>query len=246
MIHGTYKKKLIIIFSFLISCCSVNSQNVSVAGLFPTLDHSGELSSKTEYGIYYFAAFPMINFKTLDVKNDAYFNLLYLENALTYKFNTKFSATGSYVYQRENIVYNNYINENRFYIQAKYKHPFNKVNLTHRLRFDGRFIQNHLTKETPFTHRARYLIGLDVPINERVYFTTYEEVFFNTHKQAAVVYAENWAYAALGKKVNGYNKFEAGILYVTWNIGTRSWYNQYYVQITWINRLNFTKTKTQS
>lgn len=221
----------------------LRAQSINVGGVFPTIDHSGTISSKLDYSLYYFAAFPLVNFDKPDVSKDSYFHLFYSEQALSYNVNSKFSLTGSYVYQRENVVYDNYVNENRFYVQAKYKHSINKVNLTHRLRFDGRYVHNRFTNETPFTHRVRYLIGMDVPINEKLYFTAYEEAFFNTFENAGSVYGENWAYAALGKKLNGRNKIEAGILYVTWNIGKQSWFNQYYFQLTWISHLDFRKKK---
>lgn len=226
---------------FLCSSASLSAQNVDVAGVFPTIDHSGDLSRKLDYSLYYFAAFPLINLNKPGA--DAYFNLFYSEQALSYKLTPKFSLTGSYVYQRANVVYDNYENENRFYVQAKYKHSISKINLTHRLRFDGRFVENRFTNKTPFTHRLRYLIGIDAPINEALYFTAYEEVFFNTFRNAASVYGENWAYSALGKKINAKNKLELGLLYITWNIGTKSWFNQYYLQASWITHLDFTKTK---
>lgn len=222
---------------------AARSQSSYVVGVFPTLDHSGTLSNKFDYGLYYFAAFPLINLQKPDVSRNAYFNLLYFEQSLSYKVTEHFSITGSYVYQRANVVYDNYVNENRFYVQAKYKHAIKKVSLTHRLRFDGRFIHNQYTNETPFTHRLRYLIGMDVPISEKIYFTAYEEAFFSTFKNATAVYGENWAYAAIGKKLNSNNKIEAGILYITWNTGPSSWYNQYYLQLTWINHLDFRKQK---
>lgn len=228
---------------FLLFSLSLSAQHVNVAGVFPTIDHSGDISSKLEYSLYYFAAFPLV---ALDkVNSDPYFNLFYSEQALSYKLTPKFSFTGSYVYQRANVIYDNYENENRFYVQAKYKHTVtvNKINLAHRLRFDGRFVQNRITNKTPFTHRLRYLIGIDAPINESLYFTLYEEMFFNTFKNAASVYGENWAYAALGKKINAKSKIELGLLYITWNIGTKSWFNQYYFQATWITHLDFTQTK---
>lgn len=227
----------------LLSASNINAQSINVGGVFPTIDHSGTISNKLDYSLYYFAAFPLVNFDKPDVSKDSYFHLFYLEQALTYKATSKFSLTGSYVYQRANVVYDNYVNENRFYVQAKYKHSIKKVNLTHRLRFDGRFIHNRVTNETPFTHRVRYLIGMDTPINEKLYFTAYEEAFFNTFENAGAVYGENWAYAALGKKINEKNKIEAGILYVTWNIGKQSWFNQYYFQLTWISHLDFRKKK---
>lgn len=128
-------------------------------------------------------------------------------------------------------------------MQVKYKHSIKKVNLTHRSRFDGRFVQNRFTNQTPFSHRVRYLIGFDTRINEKLYFTAYEEVFFNTFENTGAVYGEKLGLAALGKKLNEKNKIEAGILYVTWNTGKQSWFNQYYLQLTWISHLDFRKKK---
>lgn len=234
-------RKFLIFFPFAFFSFTAKTQSLYYGGLFPTIDHSGTLTNKLDYSLYYFAAFPLANFNKPDVSKDAFFHLLYFEQALTYKVNSKFFLTGSYLYQRANVVYDNYVNENRFYLQAKYKHPVSKINFTHRLRFDGRFIQNRVTNETPFTHRVRYLIGFDIPINEKLYFAAYEEAFFNTFKNAGAVYGENWAYAALGKKINEKNKIEAGVLYVTWNAGGSNWFNQYYFQLTWISHLDFRK-----
>lgn len=237
------KHWLVSTLSILINTQSINAQSINVGGVFPTIDHSGTLSKKLDYSLYYFAAFPLVNFDKPDISKDSYFHLFYSEQALSFNANEKLSFTGSYVYQRANAVYDNYVNENRFYVQAKYKHSIRKINLTHRLRFDGRFVENRFTNETPFTHRVRYLIGFDTPINEKLYFTVYEEAFFNTFENAGAVYGENWAYAALGKKLNEKNKIEAGLLYVTWNIGKTNWFNQYYLQLTWISHLDFRKKK---
>lgn len=214
--------KLILIGTFCLTFYSIKAQNINVAGIFPTVDHSGTLTNKFDYGLYYFGAFPLVNFKNPDLSKDAYFHLLYLEHALTYKKSDNLSFTGSYVYQRANVTATNYTNENRFYLQAKYKHVFPKLKLTHRLRFDGRFIQNRITNTYPFSHRLRYLIGFETPISEKNYITGYEELFFNTTKNASVVYGENWFYTALGRKLNDNNKIEAGLLYVTWNIGNHN------------------------
>jgi hypothetical protein len=218
-------------------------QSLYYGGVFPTIDHSGNISNKWGYGLYYFSAFPLLNIDKPNITKDANFLLFYSEQSLTYKVTEKFSLTGSYVYQRANAVYDTYVNENRFYIQAKFRFSFKKVNLTHRLRFDGRFIQNRFTNETPFTHRVRYLLGIDFPLNEKSYFTAYEEAFFNTFENPGAVYGENWAYAAWGRKLNDKNKIEAGILYITWNTGKTNWFNQYYLQLTWISHLDFRKKK---
>lgn len=235
------KRWHISVLAILLSALTINAQSIYVGGVFPTMDHSGTLRNKLDYSLYYFLAFPLVNFVKPDFSKDAYFHLFYSEQAMTYKATNKFSLTGSYVYQRSNAVYDNYVNEKRFYIQVKYKQSIKKINLTHRLRFDGRFVQNRLTNEAPFTHRVRYFIAMDAPIKEKFYFTAYEEAFFNTFANAVNVYSENWVYAAIGKKINEKNKMELGILYVTWNFGEQNWFHQNYFQLTWISHLNFRK-----
>jgi hypothetical protein len=114
------------------------------------------------------------------------------------------------------------------------------------LRFDNRFIQDHVTGKTPYTNRIRYLIGINIPIKDKLYFAAYEEAFFNTYKGATAIYAENWAYAAIGIKLNEKNKIEVGPLYITWNAGVNTWFNQYYLQVTWVSHINLTKTKRKN
>ena len=237
-----YSKTLFSILFFFVAV-SAKPQSMYVAGVFPTIDHSGDISNRVGYGLYYFGAFPLANFSKPSLSKDANFLLFYSEQSLSYKLTDKFTLTGSYVYQRSNVVYDNYVNESRFYVQAKYKHAIKNVKLMHRLRFDGRFIQNRVTNKTPFTNRIRYLIGIEIPINDKLYFNAYEEAFFNTYKNAPVIYGENWVNASIGRKINGNNKIEAGVLYITWNTGVGSWFNQYYAQVTWISHLDFRKKK---
>jgi len=120
-------------------------------------------------------------------------------------------------------------------------------NVNKHLSFTGSYVvHNRTTDETPYTHRLRYLIGLDFPIKSKknnLYFTAYEEAFFNTFKNAGAVYGENWAYAAIGVKLNDKNKIETGPLYITWNTGGNNWFHQYYLQLTWVSHLDFTKPK---
>lgn len=225
---------------------NVRGQSTFVSGLFPTIDHAGSITKKMDYSFYYFGAFPLLNFNSPTIKENSETLLLYSEQALSYNLNKQISITGSYVFQSENTTKDNYTNENRFYLQATYKHSFNDLNFKHRLRFDNRFIQNKETGKTPFTHRLRYLIGLDFPLRSKksnLYFSVYEEAFFNTFKSAGSVFGENWAYAALGIRLNKNSKLETGPLYITWNTGANNWFHQYYFQFTWISYCNFTKSK---
>lgn len=220
------------------------AQSKLVGGLFPTIDHSATITKNLDYSLYYFGAFPFIHFKNPDNSKDPKFLLFYSEQALTLNLNKHVSFSGSYVYQRENVTQDNFLNENRAYVQTTYKHAAKTVNLKHRLRFDNRFIHNNMTDKTTNTHRLRYFIGLDFAIKNRednLYFTAYEEAFFNTFKNASAGYAENWSYAAIGTKLNDNNKLETGLLYITWNTSGNKWFHQYYLQLTWVSHLDFSK-----
>ena len=131
---------------------SAQSQSVFVGGLFPTIDHSGTIVKNLDYSLYYFIALPLVNFENPDITRDANFLLLYLEHALTYKVNKFLSFSGSYVYQRENVIQSNFLNEHRFHIQATVKHPIKSITLKHRLRFDNRFVADRITRPVPYTH----------------------------------------------------------------------------------------------
>ena len=130
-----------------------------------------------------------------------------------------------------------------FYLQTTYKHDLKPVSLKYRLRFDNRWVHNHITNKTPYTNRLRTLVGLTFPIsskNSKTYFTCYEEAYFNTYKNAASVYGENKFNAAMGVKLNKVNKIEAGVLYQTVKLNRTDWFNQYYLAVSWISQLDFT------
>ncbi len=236
-------RKLFLFFVFILAVLHhADAQSPFVGGVFPTIDHSGSITKRLDYGLYYFGAFPLVNFQQPRISKDSRFLLLYLEQSMTLNLNKHLSYTGSYVYQRENVTQANFSNEHRLYVQATYKFSTSKVNFKNRLRFDNRFIHNRATGETPYTHRLRYLVGLDFPIGKgKTYFTGYEEAFFNTFRGANAIFGENWAYAAFGLKLSERHKFEAGPLYITWNTGGTDWFHQLYLQMTWVSHLDFAK-----
>ena len=127
-----------------------------------------------------------------------------------------------------------------------YQYNLNRTTLKHRLRFDGRFIQDRVTGDRPFTSRLRYKIGLETPLqkNNKVYLSLYNEFFFNLDKSAIAIYGEDWAYAALGFKIDKNNKIEAGALSIFGVYNKQNDFNRsYYLQLTWINHVDFRATK---
>jgi Protein of unknown function (DUF2490) len=220
-------------------------QNLNHYGLFPTIDHSGTLSNKWSYSLYYFSAFNLVNDKVDNVADNPGYFLFYAEQAISYKLNKKLSVTGSYVYQRqEPLDKQDYVSENRFYFQATYKSPVGKGQLKNRLRYDGRFIEDKTSNTWPFTSRIRYLLGISYPLNEKFYLSAYNEMFFNTYPNPTVVYGENWAYAGIGLHTKSAGSWEFGPLYIFWVANkARDLLNFNYLQVTWITHLDLRKQK---
>ncbi len=233
---------------FLLACTMFASvityaQNINHFGLFPVIDHSGQLSDKWNYSLYYFGAFNLINDMVNNKPDNEGFFIFYSEEALTYSLNRNLSFTGAYVYERQHPLDKDiYRNENRFYIQTMLKSNIGKVQLRNRVRYDGRFIQNRITNETPYTSRIRYLIGISFPLGsmpDKFYFNASNEMFFNTYSNPVAVYGENWAYAGVGLKTKRAGAFEVGPFYMFWVANKqKDLLNFYYLQLSWITKLD--------
>lgn len=230
---------------FILVCLSPSllSQNVSYYGLFPTIDHSADISKRFGYNVYIFDAIKPYNSKVNGFDDEARSFYFYTEAGLSYSIIPQLSFTASYVYERQNTFNTYYRNENRLFQQLTLKLPIGKTELKQRLRFDERFVQNRITGETPLTHRLRYLLGVKRPLkNEKLYFFAYTEMFFNTASGAKYILNENWSAAQIGIKLNSWSSFETGLLYVGWiNNADKDLLHQYYLQLTWATHLDFKK-----
>lgn len=214
------------------------AQNRTIAGFFPTIDHSGELSNRFSYNSYVFEAIKPYS----STEGSARALYLYAENGLSYKITAKISFTNSYVYERQQPFEITARNEHRLFQQLTLKLPFNKFLLKQRLRFDERFIQNNQSNSYDFSHRLRYLLGGSFELNDKWYLMTYSEFFFNTTKGAKFQFNENWSALQIGCNINKKNAIEFGYLFVGWiNNSQNNWFNQNYLQTTWVSKLNFNK-----
>lgn len=238
MIVRFFPAMLLIFFSFN---CSF-AQNVSIGGIFPTIDHSGELSKRWSYNSYLFAAIKPYR------SNEGNARPLYLygEFGLSYLLADNLWLTGSYVYERQQPFETNARNEHRLFQQITFKLPLNRFNIKQRLRFDERFIENISTDQFEFSHRLRYLLGATYDLSDEFYLMSYTEFFFNTTSGANFQFNENWSAFQLGYKFNKNNSIEFGYLFVGWIYNNQNnWFNQHYLQTTWVNKLNFNKHKNK-
>ena len=86
----------------------------------------------------------------------------------TYKYssNLNFVFLG-YIYQRTSPVFDNFFNENRIFQQVVYSTDFGFGRVTHRVRFEQRFIHDKAPEQKFLGTRLRDQLGLLVPLRAK-------------------------------------------------------------------------------
>jgi hypothetical protein len=143
----------------------------------------------------------------------------YFQTSPIYKYspNLNFVFLG-YIYQRTDPFSNDFVNENRLFQQVIYGSDSIFGRLTHRVRFEERFIRNNTTGQTPFSTRLRYQVALLVPLqgseldNGEFYFNIYNEFYFSLTGARNALYSENWSYAGIGYQTAQHGRVEVGPL----------------------------------
>lgn len=101
------------------------------------------------------------------------------------------------------------INEHRIFQQFTTKQSLWKVKLSHRYRFEQRFV------ESDFKMRFRYFLGLNIPLQNKedsknpLYISVYNEIFLNTESS---VFDRNRVYGGLGYKFSNALRLELGYM----------------------------------
>lgn len=116
----------------------------------------------------------------------------------------------------------NNINEHRIFQQFTTKQNVGIINLSHRYRFEQRFI------EGDFKMRLRYFLSANLPINNKEvisktwYISAYNEIFLNTE---SAVFDRNRIYGGLGYKLNPNLNLEIGYMNQMFEISSRDQVN---------------------
>ena len=120
------------------------------------------------------------------------------------------------------------VNEHRIFQQFTSKQKIGNVSLSHRYRFEQRFV------ESDFKMRLRYFLAFKVPILKtetsptKLYLSAYNEVFLNTESD---VFDRNRVYGGLGYQLNNNVRIEAGYMNQLFEHSSRDQFNL----ITFIN-----------
>jgi len=101
------------------------------------------------------------------------------------------------------------VNEHRIFQQFSTKQKIGKVGLSHRYRFEQRFV------EDDFKLRLRYFLGVNIPLQYKedgknpLYLSMYNEIFLNTKSS---VFDRNRVYGGLGYKFSKEFRLELGYM----------------------------------
>jgi len=153
---------------------------------------------------------------------------LLLRTGLGYSFNEKKNNVllGYGYILSENYVENSddkvSVNEHRIFQQFIAKQNIGQVKLSHRYRFEQRFV------ESDFKLRFRYFLGLNIPLFTKradtytYYFSAYNEIFLNTKPS---VFDRNRLYVGIGRYFNENLKVEVGYMNQFFETGNRDQLN---------------------
>ena len=120
------------------------------------------------------------------------------------------------------------VNEHRIFQQFTSKQKIGKVSLSHRYRFEQRFV------EADFKLRLRYFLAFKVPLIKseavpaKLYVSAYNEVFLNTESS---VFDRNRVYGGLGYQLHKNVRIEAGYMSQLFENSSRDQFNL----ITFVN-----------
>ncbi|MEM5566519.1 DUF2490 domain-containing protein [Psychroserpens sp. AS72] len=101
------------------------------------------------------------------------------------------------------------VNEHRIFQQFTTKQNIGKVGLSHRYRFEQRFV------EDDFKMRLRYFLGIKIPLQYKeegknpLYLSLYNEIFLNTKSS---VFDRNRVFGGLGYEFSDNLRFELGYM----------------------------------
>ncbi|MEO9061123.1 MAG: DUF2490 domain-containing protein [Nitrosospira sp.] len=137
----------------------------------------------------------------------------------TYKYSPNLNIVFlGYIYQGTSPVREHFVTENRIFQQIVYSTDYGFGQVTHRVRFEERFIHDKAPEQKFLGTRLRYQLGLLVPLqgdevnNGEFYFHASNEFYFITSGASGAIYNENWAYAGIGYQTAKYGRVEVGPL----------------------------------
>lgn len=226
------------------------TQNLTFYGFLPALSQTGRISDKFNYNVFLSTTINAFDSKWNGINYPATGLQLYVQPSIIYVHSANLNFSGSYTYQRNNPWNHLSTNENRFWEQMIFSHPLKQGRMTHRFRYEQRFIQkNHFSPAFPMSTRLRYQLGFMMPLQGKTldenefYMNVYNELYFSLTGFRNAVYSENWTYAGFGYNLGKMGRLEIGYLCQSFvRNGNHDYRYLQLCQLMWATNFNF-KTK---
>lgn len=215
---STDSMKVVLAIIFIIFSHSIFAQSQQFYGLRPQINIIKEISNRWDLNVFT-STHPILIDNTYGKTKFPADIQYYFQTSPIYKYspNLNFVFLG-YIYQRTNPFSEDFVNENRLFQQVIFGKDTSFGLLTHRARFEERFIHNTALDTNSLSTRLRYQIALLIPLkgkeldNGEFYFNTYNEFYFSLTGDRNALFSENWSYAGIGYQTTQYGRIEVGPL----------------------------------
>lgn len=191
---------LLFVTCFFFYCTIVVSQNNNEIGNWFMYNGSHKITEK--WAIKSMAHFRYYKFAE-DFQQEIY------RLGANYTLHKKLNFTLGYSYVTTDFISgkgNNTVFENRIYEDINYSNVINKFKLSHRFRFEHRFIRANSVNSD--SHWFRYDLNGKYPISEKWIIYAFNEIFFNMDKSKRFV--QNWTGFGFLHQLNSSLKLNLG------------------------------------
>ncbi len=187
---------LLICLCFIISKAKAQSSAEDKLGTWYMYNGSHKLSDK-------FGLKTMAHFRYYELTEEFQQEIYRL--GLNYQLNSKVNFTLGYSFVNTDTSYktpSSTVNENRIYEDLNISSKLKKINLSHRIRLEHRFLNSTTS------HWFRYNLNASYPISNNWSFYVFNEIFLNIDQSKRFV--QNWTGAGFLHKLNNTIKLKAG------------------------------------
>jgi hypothetical protein len=197
------------------------ADDYDLVGALAFLSQTGHLAEPLDYNLYLSSTYNFTNVTFQGRNIPARDTQLYVQPSLSYRYSPHLNFGLGYAYQKNNPLSEDFVNENRIWQQVLVSHSADRATVTHRFRYEERFIHDRATGTDPVSTRVRYQVAGTVPLQGSTidpgefYVTGYNEFYFSLTGARNASYSENWTYLGIGYLIPGVGKVELGPMYQT-------------------------------
>ncbi len=225
--------RLLLILIGILGCEKIFANNLDMYGARPFISATQNLNERWDANLFYSETLNLADEMRNGQRYPAKDLQSYFQGGFIYRYLPNINFAFGFVFQKSNPFSESYLNENRLWQQVIYIQPWFSGNLSHRLRFEERFIQDKARHGTrPLATRLRYQLAFTAPFigttiaSKSWFYSVYNEFYFSTSGDRNAFYSEDWIFGGVGYQTSQWGRIEFGPLlqyaYINKNKDSRS------------------------